>query len=111
MRGIWLTRTATLALWCALAGCQSGSHMYMPQASALISGKIQVGMDRAKVIHWLGTPQKTEKYGATEFFFYDPPWQMALSAAGHIPIAITDGKVAGFGKSYYESFLKSANKS
>jgi hypothetical protein len=85
--------------------------MYMPQASALISGRIQVGMDRRAVIQQLGTPQRTEKYGGTEFLFYNPPWQMALGAVGRLPIAVTDDKVVGFGKSYYEDFLKNANKS
>lgn len=99
------------ALLAALSGCQSGPQMYMPQASALISGRVQVGTDRKTVIEQLGTPQRTEKYDATEFFFYNPPWQMALGAIGRLPIAIADGKVVGIGKSYYESFLKVAHKS
>jgi hypothetical protein len=34
---------------------------------------------------------------------------MALTASSHSPVAITDDKVAGIGRSYYETFRKTAN--
>lgn len=78
------------------------------QAGALINGTIRVGMDRKQVVERLGTPPKTETYGATEFLFYSPPWYMAAGTIFSNPIAITDGKVAGFGKIYYANFAKTA---
>src|ERR1700686_4355338 len=101
-----------IALLATLPACQSGAQPPMPmnRASALVNGTIKIGMDRQTVIDWLGLP-RIEKYGTTEFFFYNVPWQMAVGTIGRIPIAITDGKVVGFGKSYYDNVLKSVNKS
>ena len=82
----------------------------MPQASALVSDRIQIGMSREVVIDYLGTPQRIEKYGTTEFFFYNPHWTVAIGAIGRLPIAIADGKVVAFGKSYYEDFKKREGK-
>ena len=85
--------------------------MYIPQASALVSGYVKIGADRSAVIAQLGTPQRKETYGNTEFFFYNVPWQLAIGAVGRLPIAIADGKVVGFGKSNYESYLKNVDRS
>jgi hypothetical protein len=84
--------------------------MYVPQASALINGTIEIGMKRSKVLDLLGPPQRIETYGTTEFFFYNPPWTMAIGAMGRLPIAITDGKVAAFGQAYYYKFMMSQAK-
>jgi hypothetical protein len=81
----------------------------MTQASALISGTIKVGMSRADVIARVGTPHRTEAIGGTEFLFHNTAWYMALTASSHSPVAITDDKVAGIGRSYYETFRKTAN--
>jgi len=94
-----------------LAACQSGQHMYVPQASALINGTIEIGMNRSKVLDLLGPPQRIEKYGTTEFFFYNPPWTMAIGAMGRLPIAITDGKVVAFGQAYYHKFMMNQARS
>ena len=102
---------ACLAFLVALSACQSdpqSPRMYMLQASALVNGSIQIGTDRANVLQKLGTPHRVEKYGTTEFFFYNPPLPMQISiwATDRLPIAIKDGKVVGFGNRYYHSFVK-----
>lgn len=106
-----LARCGIAMVSLGLAACQSGPHMYVPQASALVNGTIEIGMKRNKVLELLGPPQRIEKYGMTEFFFYNPPWTLAIGAIGRLPIAITDGKVVALGKGYYDNFVMSQGKS
>src|SRR5262245_7602864 len=102
-----LARRGIAMVSLALAACQNSLHMYVPQASALVNGSIVIGMKRSKLLELLGPPQRIEKYETTEFFFYNPPWTLAMGAIGRLPIAITDGKVVAFGKDYYDNFMMS----
>jgi outer membrane protein assembly factor BamE (lipoprotein component of BamABCDE complex) len=80
--------------------------MTLPQSSTLVANKIKIGMSRAEVLTWLGSPQRAEIHGTTEFLFYTPTWQFALASVSLTPIAIRDGKVVGMGSSYYQSAVK-----
>lgn len=66
-------------------------------------------MSKEEVIGQLGQPHKQEIYGATEFLFYNTNWVMADAATQRSPVVIVRGKVVGFGKAYYEAFVKSQN--
>jgi len=63
-------------------------------------------MGREDVIGLLGRPQKQEVHGTTEFLFYLTNWLMTEPASQRSPVAISDGKVVGLGKAYYETFVK-----
>src|SRR5262245_39201443 len=85
-----------------LVSCGSIPHASARQASRLVDGSITVGMSRSDVMRKLGQPNDARMVGDTEFLFYQTPWTFALMASQHNPIAIVDGKVAGFGQAYYE---------
>jgi hypothetical protein len=91
----------------ALGGCQSGGpQLYSSQSSALVSGKIKIGMTRSMVLSRLGTPHRVERHGQTEFYFYNPSWYILPAAVGaHIPIALQNDKVVGQGKEYYDGVV------
>jgi len=52
-----LARRGIVMVSLGLAACQSGSHMYVPQATLLVNGTIEIGMKRSKVLELLGPPQ------------------------------------------------------
>jgi hypothetical protein len=72
---------------------------------ALLS--LQVGMTREEVISLMGQPAKREAYGSTEYLIYKTNTTGQSERADFTPIAITNGKVAGWGRNYYDSSLKS----
>jgi hypothetical protein len=92
------------------AGCQNPAVeprdrvLDVKVASNLINGTIKLGMKRKEVVGWLGSPQRTETYGDTDFLFYNAPWYMAGAAFSTNPVAIKDGRVCGLGKTYYATF-------
>ena len=91
-------------LLATLAACQSGEkELPMNRASALTNGTIKVGMSRADVVVWLGTPHRIETNGSMEFLFYRSPWMMQWGTNGSNPIAIVDGKVVGTGATFYSN--------
>jgi hypothetical protein len=100
----WRLVAASLALAC-LAGCQGTEILSNQQAAALIQ-KTKVGMSRDEVVAQLGPPHRHETYEATEFLFYNASWAMKDAASQQSPVAIVDGKVAGLGRGYYASFVK-----
>jgi hypothetical protein len=91
-------KAVVVIILATMCGCLSDRQ------NALVNGQIKVGMERAKVTAYLGPPQRTETYGATEFLFYSPPVLATLAAVPYNPVAITDGRVAGLGMIYYQSF-------
>ncbi len=97
--------SATLPLLSWLLGelCPKRPYLSLREASALIDGSIKVGMNRPEVIRRLGRPKDTQIIGEAEFLFYPTSGVFALMASQHDPIAIVDGKVAGFGQAYYEN--------
>jgi hypothetical protein len=97
MRALCIKAAVALAL-ATMCGCLS------ERQNALVNGQVKVGMEKTKVIAYLGLPQKTETYGATEFLFYDPPVLATLAAIPYNPVAIRDGKVSGVGMVYYKTF-------
>lgn len=81
------------------------SQMHFAETTALVNGKIKIGMGRGDVVTYLGPPQKSETIGSTEFLFYTPVWYiLPLFVSSQNPIAIREGKVVGLGKSHYDSF-------
>jgi hypothetical protein len=83
------------------------SQMHFAQTNALSNGKIKIGMSRGEVIAYLGSPQKTETVGSTEFLSYTPIWYvLPVFVSSQNPIAIRDGKVVGMGKSHYDSVVQ-----
>lgn len=103
------TRVASLLLlsWLLVSCGQSTPYLSSRQASVLVDGSIKVGMSRADVIRRLGQPRGTEVVGEVEFLFYPTSWPFTLMASQHDPVAIVDGKVAGFGRTFYENAVSS----
>jgi hypothetical protein len=61
---------------------------------------------RDEVISVMGSPGKREAYGQTEFLIY----RTGLGTTErelYTPIAIVDGKVAGWGRNYYDTAIRS----
>jgi hypothetical protein len=92
----------------AAVACQ-GSEILSPQQGGILINKTTAGMTKDEIIGQLGLPHKQETYGATEFLFYNTNWVMADAATQRSPVVIVRGKVVGFGKGYYETFLKAQN--
>jgi hypothetical protein len=67
---------------------------------------VQVGMSRDELISIMGLPKKREAYGRTEFLIYQTGLG-ATEAERDTPIAVVDGRVAGWGRNYYDSAIKS----
>jgi hypothetical protein len=103
------TRVASMFLlsWLLVSCGQSTPYLSSRQASVLVDGSIKVGMSRADVIRRLGRPRGTEVVGEVEFLFYPTSWPFTLIASQHDPVAIVDGKVAGFGRTFYENAVSS----
>jgi|SRR5215470_11037817 len=100
MRPLFLSALCLLIVG-TLQGC--AGQMHFAQTNALVSSKIKVGMSRSDVISYLGSPQKSETVGSTEFLFYTPVWYVLPQViSSQNPIAVRDGKVVGMGKSYYD---------
>lgn len=93
----------------ALVACESTRILSADGMNALLHGPIRVGTSREEVISLLGPPHRQERYGITEFLFYDTVWQASDAAATRTPIALIDGKVVGWGKAHYATVVE-ANK-
>jgi outer membrane protein assembly factor BamE (lipoprotein component of BamABCDE complex) len=93
---------ASSSLGCGLLvdAWQSNSH-----ASAI--AKLQVGMKRDEVVALMGEPEKREAHGKTEFLFYRTNHTGISDAEDFTPIAITDGKVVGWGRDLYDTAVQS----
>ena len=87
----------------ALAACEP---ILSPQQGGILINKTQLAMSRRDIVEQLGQPHKQETQGTTEFLFYSTNWMAADAASQRSLVAIRDGKVVGFGKSYYETFVK-----
>jgi outer membrane protein assembly factor BamE (lipoprotein component of BamABCDE complex) len=72
---------------------------------ALLS--LQVGMSRDEVINMMGQPSKREAYGSTEYLLYKTDTTGQSERADFTPVAITNGKVVGWGRNYYENAVRS----
>ena len=86
-----------------------GPEILSPQQGGILINKTSAGMTKDEIVAQLGQPHKQEIYGATEFLFYNTNWVMADAASQRSPVVIVRGKVVGFGKGYYEAFIKSQN--
>jgi outer membrane protein assembly factor BamE (lipoprotein component of BamABCDE complex) len=70
-----------------------------------INTVLKVGMTRDEVIAIMGTPQKREAYGRTEFLIYRTSLN-TNDPNSFTPIAIVDGRVIGWGRNFYDNAVK-----
>jgi len=69
--------------------------------------QLNVGMSRNEVLSILGTPDKREVYGEMEFLIYVTDYRAYYEKERTTPILIKSGKVAGWGRNYYDDATKS----
>jgi hypothetical protein len=70
-----------------------------------VNNKLQVGMTREQGNAAMGQPEKREAYGRTDFLMYRTNLN-TIDDIAFTPIAIVDGRVAGWGRNYYDNALK-----
>ncbi len=78
----------------------------MEKTRALLNDPIRIGASRDEIVRSFGEPYKRERYGTTEFLFYQTVWQVADQAAKQNPIAVLDGTVIGLGRANYEKIVQ-----
>ena len=64
------------------------------------------GMSREQVLATMGNPFRREVDENTEFLIYDTDNWAGSEAGRFTPICIKEGKVTGWGRSYYDNSLK-----
>jgi len=97
---------AALAAAAVLAGCGFVSTVKSSMRNDDLM-KIQVGMSREDVIRVMGEPQKREMYGREEYLLYQTANEpFAPESANYTPIAILNGRVAGWGRNYYDDAVR-----
>ena len=77
----------------------NGPNTLMAAVNRSSLDKLQVGMSRQQAIDIMGEPHSREAYASDEYLFY-----MTENTGEMTPVAIVDGKVAGWGRNY--SFLR-----
>jgi hypothetical protein len=93
--------TTLMILMPSLAAC--GLAVMQSNKSHLMN--IQVGMSREELLAIMGTPGKREAYGRTEFLMYKTDVGNSDQEI-YTPIALVDGKVAGWGRNYYDNAIR-----
>jgi outer membrane protein assembly factor BamE (lipoprotein component of BamABCDE complex) len=89
-----------------IAGCGVARKIESRQTNDRMMS-LQVGMGRADVLQLLGNPYKREAYGQTEFLIYETDYAGGRSESDNFtPIAIENGRVAGWGRNYYDNSIK-----
>lgn len=92
-----------LVLMCGLlAGCNA---VIGDINKSRLNSSVQVGMSRGDLIKVMGNPEKREAYGETEFLLYRTA-ENVYDELGLTPVAVIDGKVAGWGRNYYTNAIK-----
>lgn len=79
-----------------LSGC-----MHYPDTPVPLSMKLRVGMTYDEVVALLERPRAVEMYGAVEFWLY--PADAAEKQGPFLPVGFIGGRVAGWGRDYYDS--------
>ena len=98
---------ASVAMAWTLTGCQPFIDGWQSATNNHDIMKLQVGMKRDEVVALMGQPQKREAYGQTEFLIYRTDYRGASDNANFTPVAIIDGRVAGWGRNYYDNTVRS----
>ena len=94
----------------ALSACDSLHVLSVEKTKVLLNEPIRIGESRDAIVESFGEPYKQERYGTTEFLFYQTVWQVADQAAKQNPIAVLDGKVVGVGRVNYEKIVQAYQK-
>lgn len=68
--------------------------------------QLSVGMSREQVLATMGNPFRREVDENTEFLIYVTDNWAGSEAGRFTPICIKEGKVTGWGRSYYDNSLK-----
>jgi SmpA/OmlA family protein len=100
-----------LILWAALwamillAGCANTAGM-----TAAKLDDVRAGMTREEVLAILGSPQRHETYGSTQFMIYSTDGTSNTALLDFTPIAVVDGRVTGTGRRLYDAVVQAHTK-
>lgn len=83
------------------SGC---TNLTTVQAEKLDS--VRVGMTRDELLALMGSPQRQEIHGSTEFWIYSSDGSSPTALLDFAPIAIVNGRVTGTGRSLYDAVVK-----
>jgi hypothetical protein len=89
-----------------LAGCAKSAG----EAAAKLAD-VRAGMTREEVLATLGTPQRQERYGLTEFLIYSTDGSSTTALLDFTPIAIVEGRVTGTGRKLYDAVVEAHTRS
>ncbi len=93
-----------------LGGCAEASRQLESMEQKSATEKLEVGMSRDRLVSLMGTPARRENYGSMQFYIYETNY-LALSESGQFtPVAVVDGKVAGWGRDYYDAAVEAQSR-
>ena len=90
----------------SISGCGISRQLESRAANDKLM-QLNVGMSRDEVLSVLGKPYKREVYGEDEFLIYETNFIAKAEKEQFTPILIKSGKVAGWGRNYYDDAIKS----
>lgn len=105
-----MRRLILLLLALAMVIASSGCGVAMQSQSRAANEKLmqlQVGMDRQQVLSLMGNPHRREMYGETEFLIYETNHWADSEKERFTPILLNKGKIAGWGRNYYDDAIRS----
>ncbi|TAH33128.1 MAG: DUF3192 domain-containing protein [Alphaproteobacteria bacterium] len=68
--------------------------------------ELEIGMTKEQVLRVMGKPYKRELYGKSEYFIYETDHWATVDQDKYTPIYLENGKVRGWGSSYYDNSIK-----
>jgi len=105
-----MRRVLILMLALTTIASVSGCGVAMQSQSRTSNEKLmqlQVGMDRQQVLTLMGNPYRREVYGESEFLIYETNHWARSERERFTPILLKGGKVAGWGRNYYDDAVRS----
>ena len=98
---------SAVAMGLSLFGC-GAARQYQSRETNEKLMQLQVGMERQQVLSLMGNPHRREAYGGdTEFLIYQTNYFARSESERFTPILLKSGRVAGWGRNYYDDAIRS----
>lgn len=104
-----MVKTILLLTCCGLlfAGCATVNPVQRAKENVENAKRLRVGMTKAQVLEIMGEPVKNESFNRPDvwFYYFDMNWFDGLITEDEcFPLLFTDGKLAGWGNSFYTKY-------
>ena len=95
-----------MSLAAILAGCAPASRQMDSMDNKNAVETLAVGMSRDELVALMGKPAKRENYGSMHFYIYETSYLAFREKDRYTPVAVVNGKVAGWGRDYHDAVVK-----